>query len=190
MAKRRDLRAYVKFIGSANNRVPGRTLVRQIIRDTLCDRAVGFSPNRAPTAFRDGDIVYIARMTDNPNDLIIFGRGIAIEYDAKLHRATKDEIKKGIWNAGWPCLLHLRDTEFVDASLDDCISLRGVMGELGYLTLSSTERNFAWNQNYPEEHPRNVDPHLAVPRQAGLYLASVGHQHVERALVDLFSQHG
>jgi hypothetical protein len=191
MPKDRETKAYVKFLGSAGNRVPWGTEASDVVRLTVCNRVVGFSPNRAPNAFQDGDVIYLSRLTTDPNDFVIFGKGIAIKYDDKVHRATAADIAHDPWRKYFPCLLHLRDTQFVDASLKDCISLYGVMNELEHLTCSSTERNFEWNLAHPSaKKQRNIDPRRSVNQQPGLYLGSAGRDYIEYELSRLFIRYG
>ena len=79
---------YVKFFGTANNRVPLTFTAREEIDRALCHYACGFSKNKKPRQIQDGDIIYMARMTSNPYDYAIFGKAEAIEFVDGRDEAT------------------------------------------------------------------------------------------------------
>lgn len=85
---------YVKFFGTAHSRVSLTSTVREEIKEALCHYACCFSEKKKPRQFRDGDIVYMARMICNPKDYAIFGKAEAIKFVDERDKATFGEIKQ------------------------------------------------------------------------------------------------
>jgi hypothetical protein len=189
MTKTREAIAYVKFIGSSENRVPWHTRVSDVIERSACHRFVGFSHEGRAGSFETGDIIYLARLTD-PTDFAIFGKGSAVKYNEECDRASIKDIEHDHWVEHYSYLLRLEKTEFVDGALDECLSFIGVMGQCGHNTLRPTQENFAWNQQHPNKKPRNIEPRRSVNQQPGLYLAEAGRECIESELQKLFQLNG
>ena len=71
---------YVKFFGEDKKRMNLECKVRDEIERALCHYACGFSEKKKPKKIKDDDIIYMARMTEKPNDHAIFGRAEAIKF--------------------------------------------------------------------------------------------------------------
>src|ERR1700674_3438717 len=86
---------YVKFFGRHDERLDAHRAVRDAISRSECHYAITFSkPQRR---FRDGDVVYMAFMTANPNGYAIFGRAVAKRYRDGRDDATADDIARQQW---------------------------------------------------------------------------------------------
>ena len=88
---------YIKFFGKADNRVQLDFPVKEEIDRALCHYACGFPINKKPRQVNDGDIIYMARMTENPNDYAIFGKAIALKFKEGRDIASDIEKQEREW---------------------------------------------------------------------------------------------
>ncbi|AEE54086.1 phospholipase D-like domain-containing protein [Haliscomenobacter hydrossis] len=129
---------YIKFFGAANDRVALDFQVQQEVDDALCHYACGFSINKRPRQIKSGDIIYMARMTKNPNDYAIFGKAIAIEHNDKRDIATDKEIVERSWKKDYPVYLRVRDSEFIDTIMRNCPFMEDLINDLNVHSFAST----------------------------------------------------
>ena len=88
--------AFVKFLGQNDNRVhPSWTAFEELQR-AGCHWAVAYPADRRPRIVRDGDVMFISRLTDEP-DTRIFGRAIALKYVPGRDDATDADIADRAW---------------------------------------------------------------------------------------------
>lgn len=132
---------YVKFFGSAESRRPFDYLIRDEIERGLSHYACGFPENKKPRRINEGDVIYLARMTD-PADYAIFGKAEAIKYVESRDRFSKSEIAAREWKKDWPVCLRYRNPVFVDGILGDCVTLYGLIDSLKYSSFPTTQNRF------------------------------------------------
>lgn len=133
---------FVKFFGTADNRVNLQHSVREEIDRALCHYACGFSENKKPRRFHDGDIIYMARMTRDPINFAIFGRAEAIRYVEGRDQATQNELKQRAWKKKWPIYLRIRNPVFIDGTMGDCPLLYDLIDALEYNSFPSTRKRY------------------------------------------------
>jgi len=163
---------YVKFFGTANNREGLNFPVKEEINRALCHYACGFSEKKKPRQINSGDIIYFARLTKNPNNYSIFGRGIAVKYDEERDRASEKEIIERPWKKDWPVYLRVKNTSFVDGTLGDCTLMNKLIDELDYMAFSSTKSRF-------ENGERDINPKRSLSQQPYIKLSNEGAKWVE-----------
>ena len=88
-------RAFVKFQGNSDNRMSLSDPTQDELINGGCHWAVCYSRRRR--AVKDGDVVFIGRLTKNPNDIRIFGRAIGLEYKEGRDDASPAEIEDKEW---------------------------------------------------------------------------------------------
>jgi hypothetical protein len=130
---------FVKFFGSANNRVPFSFLAREEVTRALCHYACCFSVS--PRQFRTGDVIYMGRMT-SPNDYAIFGRAKAVSYVSNRDRASAAELLEREWKKKWPLYIRVTSSRFIDTSMGNCVMLYDLIRNLDYQSFSSTLRRY------------------------------------------------
>ena len=133
---------FVKFFGTANNRVPMSFKSRDEIDRALCHYACGFSEKKKPRQIKDGDIIYMARMTQNPRDYAIFGKAEAIGFVDGRDQATDLEIEQRPWKSRWPIYLRVENAEFIDGTWTDCVLLYDLIKSLDYESFPSTKERY------------------------------------------------
>ena len=163
---------YIKFFGTANNRVALNYLAKEEIDRALCHYACGFSQNKKPRQIQQGDIIYFARMTYDPLDYAIFGKAEAIKFKDVRDEATELEIKERPWKKDWPIYLRVTNPVFIDGSMSDCILLYDLIKELGYESFPSTKSRF-------EKGEAKINPYKSLSQQAYVKLTTTAVEWLE-----------
>ena len=174
--------AFVKFLGEGDNRVPVSFTTIEEIERAGCHRAVAYPANRRPRSVKDGAVMFIARITDEP-DIRIFGRAIGMRYRPGRDDASPEDIARHWWKEKWPRYIRVHHAEFVAGTIANGISLNELMGTLGSDSFASTQRNAARGAG-------NTDPRRAYGRQAAVELSSQGIFWLGERLQAAFDEHG
>jgi len=156
---------YVKFFGTRHDRAPLKMSVREEVERALCHYACGFSINKRPRQINDGDVIYLARMTENPNNYAIFGKAIAMKYVEGRDKATASEIIERPWKKDWPIYLRIYDPIFIDGEMSDCVFLYDLIKSLDYMSFPSTESRY-------QSGERDINPYTSLAQRAYIRLTS------------------
>lgn len=70
--------AFIKFLGEGSNRAPLSYDTLEEIKRAGCHWAVAYPASKRPSGVKDGAIIFIGRLTREPNDIRIFGRAIGL----------------------------------------------------------------------------------------------------------------
>ena len=175
-------RAFVKFGGTGDNRESvSRTTIEEI-KSAGCHWAVAYPSNRRPRNVKDGAVMFMARLTDEP-DIRIFGRAIGMKHRPGRDDATAEDIERRQWKAQWSRYVRVHHAEFVNGTMANGISLNELMNELGSNSFASTQRNARRGQG-------NTDPRLAYRRQPAVELSSEGLSWLNERLQAVFDEYG
>lgn len=150
---------YIKFFGKADNRVELDFLVTEEIERALCHYACGFPLNKKPQQVNEGDIVFMARMTQNPYDYAIFGKATALKYTEGRDIASKQEISERTWKKNWPIYLRVKDPVFINGTMADGILLSDLINKFDYDSFPSTRQRF-------DDGEKNIKPTKSLMRKA------------------------
>lgn len=163
---------YIKFFGTADNRVALNFSTKEEIDRALCHYACGFSQNKKPRQIQQGDIIYFARMTYDPLNYAIFGKAEAIKFKDVRDEATELEIKERPWKKDWPIYLRVTNPVFIDGSMSDCVLLYDLIKSLDYESFPSTKYRF-------EKGERNINPYKSLSQQAYVKLTTTAVEWLE-----------
>jgi hypothetical protein len=166
--------AIVKFTGLANDRVSRTTKIREVLRGSG-HAYVGFPEKKVPRQIQDGATMYIARMTQNPNDHIIYGRALAMAYKAGRDDASPEDIKRFSWTEKWCRFIRLQKPEYVAGTLENGVSLADLMRRLGPNSFMSTAKNAS-------EGIGNTEPSRSIMQKAAIELTPVAHAWLDQEL--------
>jgi hypothetical protein len=148
-----------------------------------CHWAVAYRASKRPTGVRDGALIYISRLTKDPNDIRVFGRAIGLRYVPGRDDATPDDIARRSWKQTWPRYVRIHQAEFVAGSMVNGVSLNELMETLGSNSFVPTQRN-------AERHEGNTDPRRAYMQQAAVELSTQGLAWLSDRLEAAFVAHG
>lgn len=176
---------FVKFLGQGHDRA---ALTRKVLAEvdrSGCHRVLGYPASKRPRSVRDGAVMFISRLVEGleGNDIRVFGRGIGLAHVPGRDDATEEDMQLRPWKSTWPRYIRVHDTEFVDGTLANGVSLGELMHALGPDCFTSTARNAAAGQG-------NTNPHLAFMQQAAVQLTEAGAAWLTRELDQRFDEHG
>ena len=178
-----EAKAFVKFIGTANKRAPLSRSTIQAIKRAGCHWAVCYPPSKRPRNVSDDDVIFIAWLTQDPNDIRVFGRAIGVRHVEGRDDATRDDIKQRDWKKKYPRYIRVHHAEFVAGTMENGVSLNELMDTLGADSFSSTQHN--------AEHGKgNTDPRRAYLRQPAVELSRKGLTWLRVRLQAAFDTHG
>lgn len=159
--------AFVKFFGESDNRAEWSMQIQEEVERSGCHWACTYPQGKRPRQTRDGDIMFLSRMVQNPDDIIVFGRAIGMQHRHSEDDATDEDIKQRPWKTKWPHYIRVHHAEFIAGTLANGVSLYALMDALGSDAFAPTQRNAA------KKHG-NTNPHRAYLQQAAVQLSPQG----------------
>lgn len=144
-----SIRYFLKFMGTGGDREDALADISDIIRRSECHYAVTHSFH--PRLIKNGDILYYAYMTKDPDDYAIFGKAYALEHNDIRDVATKNERERTKnrldpnkrWKDTWPNYTRLYNPFFIKGCLGDGVYFyRDIESQLKYRSLVSTLKNY------------------------------------------------
>ena len=162
-----DKRYFVKFYGKGNERSLLNGSTKEMVIETDCHFALTFPEgNGRPRRYREGDIVFIARMVGD-QDYAIMGKVIARAHVDSRDVASEKDIENVEWKKDYPIYIRVHSGEFLDTTFDKCPSLKQLMLELKGLSFESTKYQFL-NGNV------DINPKLSLRRRPDIELSKEG----------------
>jgi hypothetical protein len=175
--------SFVKFFGTSEHRWQlDRNIVDELHRSG-CHWACGYPLNRRPRSVRDGDVAFMGRLTENPNDTIIFGRATALRYRQGLDEASANDIRERPWRREWPHYIRVLKPEFVDGRFSDGVSLSSLMQALG-------ADSFVTTQEHARSGEGNTDPRAALAQKPAVRLTDRAYEWLNERLELSFARCG
>ena len=175
--------AFVKILGMGNNRVPLSTCTIEEVRRGGSHWAACYPANRRPRGVKDGAVIFMGRLTNDPNDIRVFGRAIGIAYREGRDDASQADIELLPWKERWSRYIRVHHAEFVAGTMANGVSLNELMDSLKADSFASTQRNTARGNG-------NIDPRHAYRQQAAVELSSEGFSWLSNRLQAAFESHG
>ena len=181
--------AFVKFfgVGTAKGRIDLSDRVIDIVRIQECHRVLAYPTGFHPRQVQDGDVVFISRMTKNPNDHRIFGWAIATKHRDGLDEATDEDITRCPWRKEYGSYIRVDEegfeAEFLDGTMGAGVSLYDLMKVLGSDSFASTQRNASAGKG-------NTDPRKSIARKPHIQLSEKGFAWLTDKLQEAFAKHG
>ena len=175
--------AFVKFLGEGDNRVPLSFTTIEEIERAGCHWAVAYPSSKRPTGVEEDAIIFIARLTRDPNDIRIFGRSVGMRHQPGRDDATAADIALRPWKEKWPRYIRVHHAEFVAGRMENGVSLNELMDTLGADSFASTQRNTLRGEG-------NTDPRKAYRQQAAVELSAEGFSWLGERLQAAFDEHG
>jgi hypothetical protein len=178
-----DKRAFVKFFGQATNRSPRDRPILDTVATSGSHRICTYPRGRRPRSVRDGDLMFIGHLVFGPNDILVYGRGIARAYEEGRDDASPEDVALRPWLARWSHFIRVHDVEFVEGVLGNGVSLNELMDELGPYAFGPTAEN-------ADRGIGNVDPRQSIRQAAAIRLSEAGTSWLNEELESAFEDHG
>lgn len=161
------LHGHVKFFGQGHDRVPWSLPVLDEIDGSGSNWACTYPKNRRPRRVADGDVMYLGRMVERPDDYLIYGRGAAMAYVDRRDDASPADIDLRPWKREYPHYIRVHDAEFIAGPLSNGVPLSALMDALGADSFVSTQDNARRGSG-------NVVPRMALRQQPAVRLTAEG----------------
>ena len=175
--------AFVKFLGSSDNRVLSSASTIGEIRSAGCHWAATYPRNRRPQQVVDGDVIFMGRLIQKPNDIRIFGRATGMKYRRGHDDATEADISCRRWKRAYPHYIRVYNPEFLAGKMENGISLNELMEELSANSFWRTQSNSHLGEG-------NTNPRKAYLRQPSVRLSPEGFSWLNERLEAAFATHG
>jgi HKD family nuclease len=175
--------AFVKFLGEGNNRVPLSFTNIEEIERAGCHWAVAYPASKRPSGVQDDAIIFIGRLTRDPNDIRVFGRAVGMRHRPGRDDATAADIALRPWKEKWPRYIRVHHAEFVAGRMENGVSLNELMDTLAADSFAPTQRNALRGDG-------NADPRKAYRQQAAVELSAEGFSWLGERLQAAFDEHG
>jgi hypothetical protein len=175
--------AFVKFLGESDNREPLDWPTIAEIERAGCHWAVAYPAAKRPSGVQDDAVIFIARLTRDPNDIRIFGRAVGMKHQPGRDDATSADIARRPWKETWPRYIRVHHAEFVAGTMANGVSLNELMDTLGADSFAPTQRNTARGEG-------NTNPRRAYLQQAAVELSAEGFSWLGERLQAAFDEHG
>ena len=175
--------SFVKFFGEGNKRASLDLAVFEEVQRSGCHWACTYPKNKRPRQVEDGAVMFMGRLVENPHDIVIYGRAIALSRAEGRDEASAEEIKLREWKKDWPIYVRVHHAEFVAGILENGIRLSALMDELKADSFISTQGN-------ARKGSGNTDPRSAYRQQAHVQLTTEAFAWLNHQLELAFAKHG
>lgn len=178
-------RYFIKFFGTDQYRANLSQSVLDELKEGCSHFALSFSRPKndaRPVRYKDGDIVFLARITDT-YDYAIFGRATTLSHDRTRDLASAEDIKHIPWLKDWPVLVRVKDATYIDSSLEECPKLMQLISDLDYDCFESTQQRFNRGE-------RELNPKRTLMQKGDVILSKDGAQWMELAFKGAIENEG
>ncbi len=174
---------FVKFFGESRNRADRSTTVFDEVQRSGCHWACTYPKGKRPRQVRNGAVMFMGRLVKDPNDILIYGRAIAMCHNATRDNATTADIVLRPWKVNWPHYIKVHHCEFIAGELGCGISLNELMDSLKSNAFLPTQKNAAKREG-------NTDPRRAYMQQAAVELTPQASIWLNERLQLAYARHG
>jgi len=176
--------AFVKFLGEGDNRVPLSCPTIEEVERAGCHWTVAYPASKRPSGVQKDAIIFIARLTRDPNDIRILGRALGMKHEPGRDDATFADIARRSWKEKWPRYIRVHHAEFIAGTMANGVSLNELMDALEADSFAPTQRNAARGQG------KNTNPRRAFMQHAAVVLSPAGRSWLGDRLQAAFDAHG
>ena len=157
--------AFVKFFGESHNRALRTMKVLDEARQIRQPLGVHVSEGQKAAACQGRRLMFMGRMVEAPNDILIYGWARGTRHRPKEDDATEADIALRRWKEKWPHYVRVRDAEFIAGTSSNGVSLNELIAALQSDAFATTPRNATNRQG-------NANPRRAYLQQPAVELTA------------------
>jgi len=176
-------RSFVKLFGSSRDLVPQTWTTLSCVQRAGNNSVCAYPTGKRPRQVRDGAIIFMSRLIDDPRDNMIYGRAIAKHYEDGADDATEDDFRIRQWRRGFPHYIRVHSPEFMGGTLAMAVSLNELMDALEHEAFESTLQNY-------EARRGNLDPRCSIGPQPAVMLTPMASAWINARLDEKFMNDG
>ena len=176
-------KSFVTFFGKSDYRFTLENDIYKDIQESGSHWAATYPKSKRPRQHKDGDVMYIARMTKDPDDYRIYGVAFTLKHVDDRDSATENEIKVRDWKVDYPHYIRLYKGKFLAGTLQNGISLYEMMDELKHESFVSTQKNY-------DKGSGNTLPQKALMQKPDVKLTTKAHRWILQRLETNFEKYG
>jgi hypothetical protein len=176
-------RGHVKFFGLAEERISWSVPVVEEVEGSGSHWACTYPKNRRPRKVWDGDVMFLAAMVEHPDDYLIYGRALGMQYVDGRDDASPEDLAVRPWKADYPHYIRIHGAEFVAGQISNGVKLSSLMDALGANAFVSTRANLAAGAG-------NTNPRMALRQHPDVTLSSEGLAWLNEKFDSALAQHG
>ena len=173
--------AFVKFHGISRDRTPLSRPTLQDIESAGCHRVLAY--RRRPRIVRDGDLMFVARLTEEPDGSRIYGRAIAMKHQPTRDDATPADVERRSWMSQWSHFVRVHHAEFVQGTLANGIRLRELIDEFDTDSFVRTQERAASGET-------NIHTLRSLGQKPAVRLTQQAREWLGERLQAAFDEHG
>jgi hypothetical protein len=174
---------FVKFFGRDRNRAARSMAVLKDVESSGSHWACTYPKGKRPRQVRDGAVMFMGRLVEGRNDILIYGRATARAHERDNDDASASDLRRRPWKAKYPHYVRVDDPEFIDGTLSNGIPLSELINALQSDAFAPTQRNALKGHG-------NITPRKAIMRQPAVELTREGIAWMNERLERAFAQHG
>ena len=175
--------SFVKFYGSNRDRAPRIRTTLSAVQRAGNNAVCAYPAGKRPRQVQDGALMFMGRLIEDPNDVMIYGRAIAKHHEEGTDDATEEDFRIREWRRGFTHYIRVHSAEFMGGTLAQGVSLNELMDVLGVEAFEATRRNW-------EAGRGNTDPRRAIGPQPAVLLTPQAATWVNAHLEERFRSHG
>jgi hypothetical protein len=175
--------AFVKFFGESTNRERVDLPVIEEVKRAGCHWSCTYPRGKRPRQVQEGAVLFMGRLVKEPNDILIFGRAIGMEYEKGRDDATASDISLRAWREKWPHYIRVHHAQFIAGVLGNGVRLSELMDEL-------EENSFDTTQRHAANGTGSTNPRGAYRQQPAVRLSSIGYEWLNQKLEEAFQTDG
>lgn len=177
-----DRRYFVKFFGSGSNRETLEKSVKSEVEASDCYFALTFPKGLGrPRRYRDGDVVFVARMVEG--DYAIFGRTIARKHEDDRDFASPEDIKEADFKIKFPIYIRVHSGEFLDTTFEHCPMLQKLMSDL-------LGESFRASKERMQRGETDLNPRSSLMQKPDIELSEEGAMWLEQEFKEAKEKYG
>jgi hypothetical protein len=153
--------SFLKFYGSNDDRAPRTRTTLSAVQRAGNNKECCYPIGKRPRQVRDGALMFMGRLIENPSDVMIYGRAIAKHYEDGVDDGTEADFRIRQWRREFPHCIRVRSPEFMCGTLTQGVSLNELMDVLGAEAFEATRRNREAGRGNTDAR-RSIGPQPAV----------------------------
>lgn len=175
--------SFVKFYGSNRDRAPRTRTTLSAVQRAGNNKECAYPAGKRPRQVRDGALMFMGRLIEDPNDVMIYGRAIAKHYQEGADDATEEDFRIREWRREFTHYIRVHGAEFMGGTLAMGVSLNELMDTLGVEAFDATRRNWQAGRG-------NTDPRRSIGPQPAVLLTPQAATWVNAQLDVRFASYG